>query len=113
MKPAVILLLVTGVCCLKLHHDFDMSDLNFLNQGNGHPRNATNSNLKAPNWIYGGISDDEFKLSMFRMLTGVGNVVKCQLDVPFYDGTKCINCSGDTPYFNIGTKKCEKCEGGM
>lgn len=101
MKSAIILVLLAGVYCLHLRHDFEMSDLNFLNQGNTHPQSSTNSNLHAPNWIYGNISDEEFKLRMFKLLTGVGNVVKCQLDVPYFDGSKCINCSGDTPYFNI------------
>lgn len=113
MKFTGLLILLVAVNCLKFHHNYEMADLNFLTQGNTHPTNATNSNLNAANWIYGGMSDTDFKLKMFKMLTGVGNVVKCQLEVPFFDGSKCINCHGETPYFNIDTKKCENCPNGM
>lgn len=34
------------------------------------------------------------------------NLLKCNTQYPFYNGQKCINCSGATPVFNISTKQC-------
>lgn len=32
---------------------------------------------------------------------------------PFFDGTKCINCTAPTPYFNVSSQKCVDCVGGV
>ena len=39
------------------------------------------------------------------------NAAVCPVDTPYSTGTDCVACDGDTPYFNIKTKKCENCEG--
>jgi hypothetical protein len=91
-----------------------MKDLSFfLDRNNLQPRSTINSNLLAKNWIYGSLSDNDFKLQRFRSITSGRNIVKCQLDVPFFDGEKCINCVGNTPYFNIQTKRCDNCPSGV
>jgi hypothetical protein len=97
-----------------IFHDFTMKDLSFfLDRNNLQPRSSVNSNLLAKNWIYGSLSNNDFKLQMFRNITSGRNIVKCQMDVPFFDGEKCINCTGNNPYFNIQTKKCENCSSGI
>lgn len=116
VRAWALLLLVTCAASLRVYpHDFAMSDLAFiLDSKNQQPNGKTvNSNLKAPNWVYGGLNESEFKLQEFRMLTSGSNIVKCQLEVPFFNGDRCITCTGSTPYFNIQTKLCDKCPSGM
>ena len=36
----------------------------------------------------------------------------CPAETPYYDGTHCIECKGDTPYFNLETRKCQGCAEG-
>lgn len=116
MKVSVgVLLLLATIQCLRLSsHDYTMKDLSFvLDRSNLHPTNIVNSNLKASNWILGGLTDEQFKLDTFRILASGNNIVKCQLEVPFFNGEKCVTCTGKTPYFNIKDKKCESCPNGM
>jgi len=35
----------------------------------------------------------------------------CPADKPFYDGVSCINCTNNTPYFNLDTRLCQSCNG--
>jgi|JI6StandDraft_1071083.scaffolds.fasta_scaffold14638_5 hypothetical protein len=110
----LLLLSTVGQCMRVYSHDYTMKDLSFvLDRANLKPSNTVNSNLKAPNWIYGGFTNEEFKLQTFRTLTSGNNIVKCQLEVPFYNGERCITCTGNAPYFNIKSKKCESCPDGM
>ena len=38
-------------------------------------------------------------------------VKTCPLQKPFSsDGSVCINCEGNTPYFNIDTQQCSNCD---
>lgn len=105
---------VLVVCsCRNFKHNFDMSDLGFLKKTNGYAERLTTSNFKAPNWIMGETTDNQFKLNVFKMIASGSNIVKCQLDVPFWDGQKCINCIGAKPYFNIETRACEACPNGV
>lgn len=64
------------------------------------------SNLAAPNWVYGSLTEKDFKKSIFDLMTQNSNVLKCMTNFPFFNGQKCINCDGQTPYFNLSTKKC-------
>ena len=42
-------------------------------------------------------------------MTQNNNLVKCNTSFPFFNGEKCINCTGDTGYFNLQTKQCQAC----
>jgi hypothetical protein len=69
------------------------------------------NNLAAPNWIYGSLTEQQLKKSVFDLMTQNVGLLKCNINYPFYDGKKCINCAGETPYFNLSTKQCEVCGG--
>ena len=67
------------------------------------------SNLNVDNWIYGGLSEQDLKKSVFEQMTQNFNILKCNLDTPFFNGEKCIACSGSTKYFNVNNKQCQSC----
>lgn len=56
-------------------------------------RNAYQTNMKASNWIYGGLTPSELRLRYFSRSASL-NVTNCPLSTPFFDGQKCINCQG-------------------
>ena len=39
------------------------------------------------------------------------NVTNCPLFAPFFDGAKCISCSGGTPFFDLSLRKCIAAKG--
>lgn len=59
------------------------------------------TNLDVDNWIYGGISDEEYKREMFDKIIKAKNIVKCNGYFPFYNGEKCISCPDEKPYFSL------------
>lgn len=64
------------------------------------------SNLSVDNWIYGGLSEQDLKKSIFSQMTQNTNILKCNPDTPFFNGEKCIACTETTKYFNIKSKQC-------
>lgn len=50
---------------------------------------------------------------MFKFITN-NNVTKCPLETPFLRGSdsKCINCTGDKPVFDLFKKDCTACPEG-
>ena len=47
---------------------------------------AVQSNLKDTNWIYGTISEAELKNQIYKLMTSNVNILKCNIDFPFFDG---------------------------
>lgn len=87
MKLVCLLTVVLITCeCRLIIHDFGMEDLGFLRKTNGHAEKMTTSNYKAANWVMGNIEDNQFKLNVFRTMASGSNIIKCQLDVPFWNG---------------------------
>jgi hypothetical protein len=41
------------------------------------------------------------------------NITNCPLATPFYNGISCINCTGNTPIFDMTTLKCTNCPTGQ
>ena len=39
------------------------------------------------------------------------NAKYCPSETPFYDGTQCIKCPNDKPYFNLDDRVCQSCDG--
>jgi hypothetical protein len=47
---------------------------------------AVQSNLKNTNWIYGTISEADLKNQIYKLMTSNNNILKCNIDFPFFDG---------------------------
>lgn len=58
------------------------------------------TNLKARNWIYGGMSASELRLRYFSRAASA-NVTNCPLSTPFASGGVCVNCEGDSPLWDM------------
>jgi hypothetical protein len=54
-------------------------------------RNLYQTNIKASNWIYGGLTPSELRLRYFSR-SASKNVTNCPISTPFFDGQRCINC---------------------
>lgn len=63
------------------------------------------SNLAAPNWIYGSLTEKDLKKAVFDLMTQNANLLKCSISSPFYNGQKCISCE-PSQYFNVSNKNC-------
>lgn len=71
------------------------------------------NNLNAPNWIIGNQSFDDYTNQVFKFVT-TNNATKCPIETPFLRGSdsKCINCVGDKPVFDLFLKDCTACPAG-
>ena len=68
-------------------------------------------NLKAPNWIYGNITEEQYKQYLFKITTQY-NLTSCPLETPFInveDGS-CFACDGT---YSLGERKCVACPEGQ
>ena len=63
------------------------------------------TNLKAENLCYGSLTQEQVKLLWFAF-TVKNNITNCPLATPFYDGTKCIQCTGDKAFFDLSLRRC-------
>ena len=54
---------------------------------------------------YGSLTQEQVKLLWFAF-TVKNNVTNCPLETPFYDGVKCIQCTGDKAFFDLSLRKC-------
>lgn len=89
-----------GVCSLAVASSISLNhDKQFL----------VRNNLAGDNWIYGSLTEQQLKQSIFEQMTQNQNLLKCVPEYPFFDGTKCTSCPTSDPYFNLSTKKCESC----
>lgn len=68
-------------------------------------------NLKATNWIYGNITQDQYRMYLFTLSTQY-NLTSCPLYAPYVDNSskRCYACGGS---YNIGEKKCYPCPTGQ
>lgn len=69
------------------------------------------TNLKARNWIYGGMTAAELRLRYFSR-SASANVTNCPLATPFASGGSCINCEGEVPIWNMRLERCVRCPAG-
>lgn len=56
---------------------------------------------------------DEFNKELFKFVTN-NNVTKCPIETPFLkvSDSKCVNCTGDKPIFDLKLKDCVACPNG-
>jgi hypothetical protein len=54
-------------------------------------RSQYQTNLKAKNWIYGGMTPSELKLRYFSRAASM-NVTNCPIETPFASGGDCVEC---------------------
>lgn len=54
-------------------------------------QNTYQTNIKAANWIYGGLTPSELRLRYFSWSSS-RNVTNCPIATPFFNGRSCINC---------------------
>lgn len=66
------------------------------------------TNIKANNWIYGGLTRSELRLRYFSW-SASRNVINCPLSTPFFNGKGCINCEGEYPYWDMAKERCAQC----
>ena len=66
------------------------------------------TNIKAKNWIYGGLTQSQLRLRYFSR-SASRNVTNCPLETPFFNGKKCINCGGEFPFWDMAKEKCSNC----
>lgn len=68
-------------------------------------------NLKATNWIYGSITEQDYRMNLFSLATQY-NLTSCPILTPYVDQTlkKCVACFGT---YNLGEKKCYPCPEGQ
>lgn len=45
----------------------------------------------------------------YKNLNNNDGIVDCPKDRPFFDGSSCIICPQEHPYFNLEYKMCQKC----
>lgn len=69
------------------------------------------TNIKAKNWIYDGLSASELRLRYFSW-SASRNVTNCPIETPFASGGKCINCEGDSPIWSMRLERCLGCPAG-
>lgn len=50
------------------------------------------TNLDVDNWIYGGISPNDYKKEVFEQIIQANNIVKCNSFFPFFNGENCVEC---------------------
>jgi hypothetical protein len=66
------------------------------------------TNIKAKNWIYGGMTQSQLRLRYFSR-SASRNITNCPLETPFFNGQNCINCVGDFPFWDMAKEKCSNC----
>lgn len=71
-------------------------------------RSQYQTNLKAKNWIYDGMTSSELRLRYFSRASR-WNVTNCPLATPFASAGECINCEGSTPYWSMRLERCVGC----
>lgn len=71
-------------------------------------RSAFQTNMKASNWIYGGLTPSELRLRYFSR-SASRNITNCPLATPFFDGKNCINCEGEFPFWDMAKERCAQC----
>lgn len=70
--------------------------------------NLFQTNIKAKNWIFGGMTQSQLRLRYFSR-SASRNVTNCPLETPFFDGKSCINCAGEFPFWDMAKEKCSNC----
>lgn len=70
--------------------------------------NIYQTNIKATNWIYGGLTQSQLRLRYFSR-SASRNVTNCPLETPFFNGKECINCVGNFPFWDMAKEKCSAC----
>jgi hypothetical protein len=70
------------------------------------------SNIYANNWLTGNQTINDIVAQYVARSQQFDNITNCPLDRPFYDKTACINCTGDTPLFDMKELKCTNCKPG-
>lgn len=65
-------------------------------------------NLKATNWVYGNVTEQEYKFYLFS-ISSKYNLTSCPIETPYvsYDEKSCIACAGT---YYVGQRKCVGCE---
>lgn len=71
-------------------------------------RSQYQTNLRAKNWIYDGMTKAELRLRYFSRAAS-WNVTNCPLATPFASAGECINCQGRTPYWSMRLERCVGC----
>jgi hypothetical protein len=66
------------------------------------------TNWLAPNWVTGNQTLQQLDQQTQQNQTNT-YVLMCPLTNPFFDGTQCLGCPAQAPYFNIQTKTCISC----
>lgn len=68
-------------------------------------------NLKAPNWVYGNITEAQYKYYLFSK-SAQYNLTSCPLATPYVsvDEKSCIKCAGT---YKIGERECVTCPDGQ
>lgn len=69
------------------------------------------TNLRAKNWIYDGMTSSELRLRYFSRASS-WNITNCPLEKPFASAGECINCEGSTPYWSMRLERCVGCPKG-
>ena len=82
-KPILSLMLILSVQSLKTHHPTHQQE------------SAVQSNLKVSNWIYGSLTETQVRDQTFKLVKESKNIVKCNLDFPFYNGVRCLRCHSE------------------
>jgi hypothetical protein len=54
--------------------------------------------------------DDLIDMFFNKALSEV-NITNCPENNPFFNGSSCMNCSEEFPYFDISSNKCVSCDG--
>lgn len=67
------------------------------------------SNLDTSKWIYGSLTESQYKYRMFALATK-NNLTKCPADKPFAVTTQeCVACTEDHPIWDLSTLQCTSC----
>ena len=65
------------------------------------------TNIYADNWVLGNMTIDDLIEQYYQRSIRYDNITNCPIETPFFDGNKCVNCSGLV--FDISQKKCTPC----
>lgn len=70
--------------------------------------NQYQTNIKAKNWIYDGMTAAELRLRYFSR-SASWNVTNCPIETPFASAGVCIDCTGRAPYWSMRLERCVGC----
>ena len=59
------------------------------------------TNLSAPNLVNSGMPSTYWEYLNKDIKSKNSSATACPTDKPYYTGKECVNCTGDTPYFNL------------